>query len=255
MASAAAFEAVSEDACNSSSRPDTGRSDESSASFNHSIENSKTTIIANPTTGGASSAAAGGAPPERLNPKLIRRSRPLPPPRTEGDTSSDDEQGEGRIGVTEEMRALMAARATQANTPQNPRRHLLHPGKYIPKEYKVGRPVPLTGLWECCGEESSTAMYCPSVESRGSVAKALEAQAAEEKRVEEKAKYVRENVRDVWEKDKTVGSVESHKVENDQERALREVSEHKSFFNIPMLVPYLYKKIGETSTFDVEQST
>ena len=145
------------------------------------------------------------------------------------------------------MRALAAARALKANILQNPKRHLLHPGKYISKQYKIGRPVPLTGLWDCCGEESSTAMYCPSVESRGGVEKALKAQAEEQRRTEERAKYVKESVRDVWERDSSIGSAHNHKVETDQERALREASEHKSFFNIPMLIPYLFKKIGELS--------
>lgn len=29
----------------------------------------------------------------------------------------------------------------------NPKFHLLHNGKWIPKEYKVGRLVKLTGIW------------------------------------------------------------------------------------------------------------
>ena len=35
-----------------------------------------------------------------------------------------------------------------------------HWGKYHKKEFNVGRAVPYTGLWDCCGDETELSLYC-----------------------------------------------------------------------------------------------
>ena len=44
----------------------------------------------------------------------------------------------------------------------NPRKHLIHDGKWRPKEWLLGRPVPRTGVWDCCGEQEHLSIYCAS---------------------------------------------------------------------------------------------
>lgn len=48
----------------------------------------------------------------------------------------------------------------------NPRRHLLHNGKWIAKKFELGRPVRRTGLWSCCGHDVHFSLYCHSLETR-----------------------------------------------------------------------------------------
>jgi hypothetical protein len=50
-----------------------------------------------------------------------------------------------------------------------------HDGKYIPKQFKVGRAVPLTGIWDCCGNTLQLSLYCESKESRKVMKLTLEA--------------------------------------------------------------------------------
>jgi hypothetical protein len=45
---------------------------------------------------------------------------------------------------------------------KNPRKHLMHDGRWIPKEWVLGRPVPRTGVWDCCGELEHLSIYCAS---------------------------------------------------------------------------------------------
>jgi hypothetical protein len=45
---------------------------------------------------------------------------------------------------------------------KNPRKHLMHDGKWCPKEWLLGRPVLRTGVWTCCGELEHLSIYCAS---------------------------------------------------------------------------------------------
>ena len=43
-------------------------------------------------------------------------------------------------------------------------------GKWIPKEFNMGRHIAGTGIWDCCGAIKQFSMYCTSAAARLSVA-------------------------------------------------------------------------------------
>eukprot|EP01035_Chromulina_nebulosa_P003552 gene3552-4851_t len=49
---------------------------------------------------------------------------------------------------------------------KNPNAHLVHSGKWIKKEYHLGRPLMCTGLWDCCGDLKQMSVYCLSSDAR-----------------------------------------------------------------------------------------
>ena len=52
---------------------------------------------------------------------------------------------------------------------------LKHNGHFIPKVFKVGRSVPLTGIWDCCGNTLPLSLYCEGKDARKVMKKTFEA--------------------------------------------------------------------------------
>ena len=131
-------------------------------------------------------------------------------------------------------------------TTNNPRTYLLHPGTWRKKEYNLGRAVPMTGLWTCCGEGVQLSMYCPHVYARQDMAQRLQAEALKR---EEEAAYKRlkyENVTLPWNRRELGAAAEEHKTAEDV--ALEYAGSVDSSFNAPMLMSWLYKNYREEPT-------
>ncbi len=89
------------------------------------------------------------APIRRLNPKLTAR-RPYPtepPPIDLIPVEVARKQFLKEAGAL----ALDSSRSSDSGGEMNPRAHLLHNGEWLPKKYKLGRPIKFTGMWSCCG--------------------------------------------------------------------------------------------------------
>lgn len=84
---------------------------------------------------------------QRLNPKLTQR-RPAPPPLPPSNTSI----APGGIEENELFERLKAQSESKTE--------LLHTGTWKRAEYSLGRPVPRTGVWDCCGNREHLSMYC-----------------------------------------------------------------------------------------------
>ena len=143
-----------------------------------------------------------------LNPKLTGRRavRPLPPPIIDGhlseseyeesDSSSDDEYDGKTPPITSRSGSVVSdessvrkirslAKAVQMKNkahkeeveranPGNGNNRLQHNGKFIKKEFNMGRPIPMTGIWSCCGEKTALGMYCESKKARLRMAKVFD---------------------------------------------------------------------------------
>ena len=73
-------------------------------------------------------------------------------------------------------------------------------GKWVPKEFNMGRHIAGTGIWDCCGAIHQFSMYCTSAAARLSLAeqKALKAKEEEISRMY-KERIIRE-VKEPWER-------------------------------------------------------
>jgi hypothetical protein len=60
---------------------------------------------------------------------------------------SEDEDEEFSRGSSPEPGPSDDIQSTFEELGANPRYHLVHNGKWKPKEYRVGRPIKWTGLW------------------------------------------------------------------------------------------------------------
>lgn len=66
---------------------------------------------------------------------------------------------------------------------------LKHWGKFVKKEFNVGRPVPFTGLWNCCGDDIEMSLYCLDKNSVKAYIKKIQAM----ERVKEAERVYREH--------------------------------------------------------------
>jgi len=124
----------------------------------------------------------------------------------------------------------------------NPNMGLVHSGVWIPKKWNnIGRHIPMTGLWNCCGELEHHSIYCISYEEREAFGNKLLAIEEENKQKEEYAKMVKERRRDPWENSKSL-SIEKEGVEDIK---LRQASETGNAYNILMLVTWLLKNLPD----------
>ncbi len=154
----------------------------------------------------------GDVPAKELNPKLTgrRQVRPEAPPYELIENSDSDNESEwsgteytesenggsvpnsARSSVSsariktmhkavhlklEEMRDMKKSKKVQ----EEKRKFLMgnnrlkHWGKFIKKEFNVGRPVPFTGLWNCCGDDVDMSLYCLDKNSVRAYIKKIEA--------------------------------------------------------------------------------
>ena len=128
----------------------------------------------------------------------------------------------------------------------NPKANLMHRGRFIKKEYKLGRAVPFTGLWSCCGFTEHLSMYCPSVFDRQDMtAKMAQRELQLQKEQEYKALKF-ENVKGPWDRNE-LGAPPDHEP-SAEDRALEYAGSLESSFNAPMLMSWLYKNYKEEPT-------
>jgi len=206
------------------------------------------------------------APPPRLNPRLKARCKAPAlisddededgnDVSEEEESSSDDSDGnstssnaERRRLVREKSKAVKREmKEAKRLKKDNPRKHLLHNGKWITKEFLNRKHVPRTGLWACCGDTNPNTLYCPSLDARHSRMVQVAEEQAEDERVVERLKYVSENIKEPWERGELGQNVTKMTLSN-IEKALIESSTPQSSYNAPMLVPMIHKNVHEETT-------
>ena len=220
---------------------------------------------------------AGQAPP-RLNPRLIQR-RPMPPAdedagneikfandKGDGDDSSvgslstdNSEYSENEIESRrernlerrerkekEEKARADEERKKQRKMQTNPNAHMFHTGKYIKKEYILGRAVPLTGIWSCCGEVIEMSMYCKSLAARHDMIEAMSKRVEEERKRKEYKELKYANVKAPWDSRELGAAADREPTTED--KAMEYASSLESSFNAPMLMSWLYKNYREEPT-------
>ena len=191
-------------------------------------------------------------PLRRLNPKLTAR-RPMPPMESEessvvseeytlGNDDDNDTSAVSDDGEFQEQKYRLGARSAMLNGVDNPKRHLLHVGKWIKKDFILGRAIKRTGMWSCCGDIDARTMYCPSIESRSTLKKQIQLEEQEKIDLEKRVKRIQESIKEPWEKQQ-LGYKDEHEIITEQQIAIDNASSHKSYFNAAMLVPWIYKNI------------
>lgn len=221
----------------------------------------------------------------RLNPKLTKRAQACAMYSTFKDKSvgshssgeqSEDGQETVRSGYTDETSAsgsTSGASSSESYSPPsinnksgnatNPRLHLLHNGKWIPKEYVVGRWKPGTGLWDCCGEPEHLSMYCESLEAREQYRQKVERTAATAKE-ENDFRYARKDAMQKhvqWSKEHEVPDpklkktqvVPSYEIyssiaEAESQEKINLATSAAHSYNAPMLVSWLLRHCQEEET-------
>lgn len=67
-------------------------------------------------------------------------------------------------------------------------------------KFEVGRPVPRTGIWDCCGDPEHLSMYCSSLDARVAYKEKLrledEAAAAELERAKNTREYLMSHIKE-----------------------------------------------------------
>ncbi len=208
----------------------------------------------------------------RLNPKLTarRQVRPDPPlmmpadipEEVEEELSSDESDFDPdtyetpRSDVTPAQTTSSKVKKTNnsRNTPASidilqklGNSRLKHDGIFIQKVFKVGRAIPLTGIWNCCGNTTPLSLYCDSKEARAAIklAFAASSRTQEELRAYRDAKLAGPKAQ--WDSLKgTSGLVED--VQSAEDIAMESAAKTDSNFNAPMLSSWLYKNVHEEPT-------
>ena len=123
----------------------------------------------------------------------------------------------------------------------NPNMGLMHSGVWVPKAWNnVGRPLPRTGMWICCGELEHHSIYCISYEARDAFGLHLQELEVQNKKSTEYAKMVKEQRRVPWEKNSKPLSIQKEEIED---ISLRQASEKGNAYNILMLITWLVKNL------------
>lgn len=172
----------------------------------------------------------------RLNSKLTRRSRAAPPPVYKSNIT-----GEDVYSLEDQDNVLHGLHVT------NPRLDMLHSGVWSNKEFKLGRHVPRTGCWSCCGEQDHLSMYCESKLVRKIWSEGI----AKEQHEEEVRKRYKEiqTKRFIDPIKKGELGVKEHEQHEDYiTSAIRDADESESRFNAPMLVSWVYKHMDQELT-------
>lgn len=158
------------------------------------------------------------------------------------DLVSLEEEEEGEFKY-EPMYSHEAEEEDERAVEVNPNIGLMHSGVWVPKQWtKVGRPVPKTGMWLCCGELEHHSIYCISYEAREAFGLELQEIADKKKKEEEYAAMVREKRRIPWEKNSVSLSIPKEGVED---MSLRQASEKGNAYNVLMLITWLMKNISD----------
>ncbi len=190
----------------------------------------------NPIEGGIEGSAAGSK--ERLNPRLIQRSKANPPP-----TYKDKYTGELRphpAPDSDDEDPLTGLKV------RNPRLDMLHTGKWIHKAFELGRYVPRTGSWNCCGHEDHLSMYCDSKLARKIWQEGIANEEAEEAVRLRYKKSQEKRIKGPWDR-KEIGLIHP-RPESQAEQAMKEANVEESRYNAPMLVSWIYKHLDEELT-------
>lgn len=219
---------------------------------------------------------ASGGTSSRLNPKLIQR-RPMPPPpdatntiifeqeeeMSESESSTDDsdlsEDGKNRKHAKKELKEKKRIEEEKRQKKEeekkrfnllpgssNPNTHLIHNGKWIKKEYKLGRAIPFTGIWSCCGNTTALSIYCQSIFAREDMVEALR-KISMEKAAEIAYRALKyENVKMPWNRNELGAPREFEFTAEDA--AMEYAGSLESSFNAPMLMSWMYKNYKEEPT-------
>lgn len=149
--------------------------------------------------------------------------------------------------ISEHAISEISEEESEASSSVNPKLHLVHNGKFIPKEYKVGRVVKYTGIWTCCGAPTRHSLYCESDEVRIAFAEELNQNEIEQNKAKEYAKMVAETRRIPWES--RANTEDGKLVEDDSEqKALQDTDSPDSAYNILMLVSWVSKSLHDELT-------
>lgn len=183
----------------------------------------------------------------RLNPKLTRRSHaPLPDFASESTGShssrTDDTNSETGTSRSEEDSVIPVRQ-------NNPRIHLLHNGKWIKKEYEVGRPVPRTGVWDCCGHTEHYSMYCDSLEARDQYKERIKAEdqavVDEAERTSKRRTQLMDHIKHAQEHPQ---SIPFEMPLTTEEQAIHDACSSEGSFNAPMMISWLLRHYQEEPT-------
>jgi len=218
----------------------------------------------------------------RLNPKLTARgvhARPAPPPVI----ARDEENGDEDLGFSsdedfdpdlyetprsDESSPKPTGRKRGKGSPQNAgslttthkgmsiedlqslqlaKVRMKHDGVYIKKVYNVGRAVPLTGIWDCCGNVLGMSLYCESREARTAVRQAFAASRRSQEELEAYRDKKLRGPKAQWDAMRgTSGRPEETVTAEDV--AMENAAKTDSNFNAPMLSSWLYKNVQEEPT-------
>ncbi len=202
---------------------------------------------------------------ERLNPKLIRRSRVEKVDNSTAEqinnqsflsakypteTASTIPQSEQHCYNDIDIGATETTNATSNILPssKNPKRHLLHDGQWIPKEFLVGRPVPRTGIWSCCGFHVHYSLYCESLEHRANFQEMMEEEIRTEKDETKKTELNKRFLRSYISSQVPIDAPELIPKLTDEQIAMQAAHSTTAGFNVPMLVSWLNKHMKEEPT-------
>lgn len=202
---------------------------------------------------------------ERLNPRLTRRNlasnlagsadgsaEPL-----RAQLQSQEQSLDSRSATSESTESSFRMTTTTMSPPpsgglfpgiNNPKRHLLHFGKWIPKEFELGRPVRRTGLWSCCGHAVHYSLYCESIERREAFKKAMEdeigAEMDEAKAAEARKIFLSEAIKAIIPLD----TPELAPKPSNEKLVMETAHSDTSGFNAPMLVQWIARHTKEEPT-------
>jgi hypothetical protein len=164
------------------------------------------------------------------------------------DTTADQEEyGDDDEVKSEHAISEISEEVSESSSTANPRLHLVHNGKFIPKEYKIGRVVKYTGIWTCCGAPIRHSLYCESDEVRAAFGEELRQVDINKRKAEEYAKMVAETRRIPWEA--RANTEDGKLIEDDSEqKALQDTDSPESAYNILMLVSWVSKSLQDEPT-------
>jgi hypothetical protein len=124
---------------------------------------------------------------------------------------------------------------------------MLHTGEWVKKAFELGRHIPHTGCWQCCGNVEHLTMYCESKLARQMWAEGLAAEETEERMRLRYKEAQAQRIKSLYE-DGIVGNAEHEPVVTEKELAIIRANEEESPFNAPMLISWVFKHLHEELT-------
>jgi len=179
-------------------------------------------------------------PPARLNPKLTQRAKAEPPPtfisRYTGEVLPEAEPDED-----DEDFFLKTIK------PKNPRLDMLHTGDWVAKQFDLGRYVPRTGCWSCCGDVEHLSMYCDSKLARQIWREGIEKEETEEANRKRYKEAQAKRIKRLYDTG-VIGNAEHEPQMTEKELAIERANQEESRFNAPMLISWVFKHLHEELT-------